>query len=415
MAGIMTGNTINYTIAVGSSYSRVAQRIRRRYAGMLDLMAPGAPTRISMQAVFDTLRTQQIDVSDALRTLRQLTLERLLQLDCDGHCALEVVTASMTALAELTLDLAFEESQRTLEGSHGAARTPNGERAQLCIVGMGKLGARELNVSSDIDLIYLFDHDGTTDGDVQGRGRILNQEFFAKQVRAIYALIGETTDHGFVFRVDMRLRPSGKQGPVATQLRSFVDYQREAAETWEHMALSRARCVAGDAGLAAETGAAIRAVLTRERPESLDRDVAEMRRLIAQVKGEADPWDLKLAAGGLIDIEFLAQYLLLRHAGDEPSLIDVSTCVVIETAARIGLIEAGEAETLLRAHRLMTNVTQMLRLTLDAGADPRAASKAVQRRLANAAELPSMSALESDLNETRRKVRAIFNRLLSPA
>jgi glutamate-ammonia-ligase adenylyltransferase len=140
-----------------------------------------------------------------------------------------------------------------------------------------------------------------------------------------------------------------------------------------------------------------------------------MRRLIASVKGDKDPWDLKLASGGLIDIEFAAQYLVLRHAAAQPSLIDVSTCAVIEAAANLGLVEAGDAETLFRAHCLMTNVTQMLRLTLDAGADPRAASEAVQRRLANAAELPSLSALEGDLNATRLKVRAIFKRLLSAA
>ena len=192
----------------------------------------------------------------------------------------------------------------------------------------------------------------------------------------------------------MRLRPSGKQGPLATQLRSFVDYQNNAAETWEHMALTRARCIAGDAGLAGETEAAIRAVLTREPPKALAREVAAMRKLIASVKGDRDHWDLKLAAGGLIDIEFLAQYLLLRHAHDHPSLVDVSTSAVIEAAAKLGLIEAGDAQTLFAAHRLMTDVTQMLRLTLDPGADPRQAGEAVKRRLANAAELPSMGALE---------------------
>ena len=163
-----------------------------------------------------------------------------------------------------------------------------------------------------------------------------------------------------------------------------------------------------------ETDAAIRAVLMREPPKGLARDVAGMRKLIASVKGDQDPWDLKLAAGGLIDIEFLAQYLLLRHAHEHPSLIDVSTCAVIEAAAKLGLIEADEAQTLLSAHRLMTDVTQMLRLTLDPGADPQQASEAVKRRLANAAELPSMSALEDALSEARHKVRAIFRRILSP-
>ncbi len=239
--------------------------------------------------------------------------------------------------------LAFVERDFSIE--HG--RVPGGR----CIVlGLGKLGSREMTAASDLDLILIYDFDRDRP-DSDGARPLHAVQYYTRVAQRLISALTVATRRGALYQVDMRLRPSGKQGPVATQLRSFVDYQREAAETWEHMALSRARCVAGDAGLAAETGAAIRAVLTRERPESLDRDVAEMRRLIAQVKGEADPWDLKLAAGGLIDIEFLAQYLLLRHAGDEPSLIDVSTCVVIETAARIGLIEAGDAETLLRAHR----------------------------------------------------------------
>ncbi len=118
--------------------------------------------------------------------------------------------------------------------------------------------------------------------------------------------------------------------------------------------------------------------------------------------------------GGLIDIEFLAQYLLLRHAHERPALIDVSTCAVIEAAAKLGLIEADEAQTLFSAHRLMTDVTQMLRLTLDPGADPRQASEAVKRRLANAAELPSMSALDDVLSEARHKMRAAFRCILAP-
>ena len=137
-----------------------------------------------------------------------------------------------------------------------------------------------------------------------------------------------------------------------------------------------------------------------------------MRSLVAQVKGDKDPWDLKLAAGGLMDVEFLAQYLLLRHARAAPALIGVSTCRVIEAAGELGFLDAEDALVLTRAHALLTNVTQMLRLTLDEGADPSLASEGVKRRIAAAAHLPSLGALESELEETRGEVRDIFNRLL---
>ncbi|MGO9673845.1 MAG: bifunctional [glutamine synthetase] adenylyltransferase/[glutamine synthetase]-adenylyl-L-tyrosine phosphorylase [Methylocella sp.] len=314
-----------------------------------------------------------------------------------------------SALAASIVKTALAFVERDFAAEHG--RVPGG---RSIILGLGKFGSREMTAASDLDLILIYDFD-REQPESDGARPLHAVQYYIRVAQRLVSALTVATKRGLLYQVDLRLRPSGNQGPLATQLRSFIDYQNGAAETWEHMALCRARCIAGDAGLAEETDAAIRAVLTREPPKTLARDVLAMRKLIASVKGDQDPWDLKLAAGGLIDIEFLAQYLLLRHAHDHASLIDVSTCVVIETAAKLGLIEADDAQTLLSAHRLMTDVTQMLRLTLDPAADPRAASEAVKRRLANAAELPSMSALEDALSEARRKARAIFRRILSPA
>jgi glutamate-ammonia-ligase adenylyltransferase len=313
-----------------------------------------------------------------------------------------------SALAASVVGTALAFVERDFAVAHGRV-----EGGSSIVLGLGKLGSREMTAASDLDLIltYDFDHEKP---ESDGARPLHAVQYYTRIAQRLVSALTVATKRGSLYQVDMRLRPSGNQGPMATQLRSFVDYQNGAAETWEHMALCRARCIAGDERLAARTNAAIHAVLTREPPKGLARDVAAMRKLIASVKGDQDPWDLKLAAGGLIDVEFLAQYLLLRHACEHPSLIDVSTCAVIETAAKLGLIEAGDAQTLLSAHRLLTDVTQMLRLTLDPGADPRAASEAVKRRLANAAELPSMSALEDALRKARHKVRAIFRRILSP-
>jgi [glutamine synthetase] adenylyltransferase / [glutamine synthetase]-adenylyl-L-tyrosine phosphorylase len=155
-------------------------------------------------------------------------------------------------------------------------------------------------------------------------------------------------------------------------------------------------------------------VLMQRRGGALPQDVFEMRRLIAQAKGDSDPWDLKLAAGGLIDIEFLAQYLLLRHAHAEPSLVCVSPLDVIETATTRGLLSAERARVLVNAYRLFSDVTQILRLTLDPGTDPRAANEAVKRRLATVAGQPSIGGLESCLCDMRAEVRRVFDDVLSP-
>jgi glutamate-ammonia-ligase adenylyltransferase len=207
-----------------AAYSRLVQRLRRRYADCLDLLPAGAPTRQTMQTALNVLLARELDTAAALRVLRQIVLERLVVLDCQppgpGPTPLSVVTLAMTELAELALDVAMNSTQQALDALYGAPLLPGSDaaRATLWVVGMGKLGARELNVSSDIDLIYVYDQDGQTAGRADGRGQISNHEYFAHQVKALYALIGDTTEHGFVFRVDLALRPNGNSGPAAISL-----------------------------------------------------------------------------------------------------------------------------------------------------------------------------------------------------
>ena len=184
-----------------SGYSRYVQRVRRRYASEMCCLADGQPVRALMEATFQTLKGKGMDTGAALRVLRQLVMERLVVLDCDGgqtsQAPLAVVTRAMTELAELALDAAMVDSQKMLDASYGVpqcAESAGGDtRARMWVVGMGKLGGRELNVSSDIDLIYVYDHDGETSGLPNGRGRISNHEYFAHQVKALYSLIGDTT------------------------------------------------------------------------------------------------------------------------------------------------------------------------------------------------------------------------------
>ncbi|MES2953855.1 MAG: glutamine-synthetase adenylyltransferase, partial [Pseudomonadota bacterium] len=250
-----------------SDHSRFVQRIRRRYAGQLALLPPGEPVRATMQAAYEALRPLEADTGVRLRVLRQLVLERLVVLDCDHEAPtldheahalvplaaagvpLAVVTRAMTELAELALDIAICESRPALDALYGPPQAPPaagepGTRAQLWVIGMGKLGARELNVSSDIDLIYVYDHDGETAGREDGRGAISNHEYFAQQVKAIHTLIGDTTEHGFVFRVDLALRPNGNSGPAAISLNALEEYFQAQGREWERFAWLKSRVVA---------------------------------------------------------------------------------------------------------------------------------------------------------------------------
>jgi [glutamine synthetase] adenylyltransferase / [glutamine synthetase]-adenylyl-L-tyrosine phosphorylase len=281
------------------------------------------------------------------------------------------------------------------------------------VLALGKLGSREMTAASDLDLMLIYDFDPARP-ESDGSRPLHAVQYYTRIAQRLISALTVATRRGRLYEVDMRLRPSGGKGPLATQFASFIDYQAKEAETWEHMALTRARPVAGDVQLGAQTSDAIRALLMRRHGGALRQDVYEMRRLIAQAKGDGDPWDLKLAAGGLIDIEFLAQYLLLRHAHAEPSLVCVSALAVIETAATRGLLGAESARVLANAYRIFSDVTQILRVTLDPGADPRAANEAVKRRLAKVAGQPGIGGLESCLDDMRAGVRRVFDNVLSP-
>jgi glutamate-ammonia-ligase adenylyltransferase len=166
-----------------SLHSRFAQRVRRRFESQLHLLPPGLPQPDRLHTTFEAIKASGQDTGSALRILRALVLERLLRMDCDEAAPLQQITQAMTDLAEFALNVALQEVLSGLDQTHGAPLTPLGKRAELWMVGMGKLGARELNVSSDIDLIYVYDQDGETDGNAEGRSRISNHEYFSKVVR----------------------------------------------------------------------------------------------------------------------------------------------------------------------------------------------------------------------------------------
>ena len=207
----------------------------------------------------------------------------------------------------------------------------------------------------------------------------------------------------------MRLRPSGRSGPVATQIDGFKSYQEREAWTWEHMALTRARVVSAAPDFSAKIEAAIRDVLCRKRnARTVAADVVEMRAAIAREKGDANVWDLKYAAGALIDIEFIAQYLQLVHAAAMPEILDTSTARTLEKAARLGVLKREDAELLRQAVRLFHDLTQILRLCLPTAFDPKTASAGVLELLARAADLPDFPALAAHVEETQTPSARMF-------
>jgi [glutamine synthetase] adenylyltransferase / [glutamine synthetase]-adenylyl-L-tyrosine phosphorylase len=314
-----------------------------------------------------------------------------------------------SALAAAIVRAAFAHVSAAFAKIHGVVA-----HGRCVVLAMGKLGSREMTAASDLDLIVIYDFD-KDDPESVGPLRLHASPYYTRLAQRLISALTVTTRKGRLYEVDMRLRPSGRQGPVATQFSGFVSYQTTEAESWEHMALTRARVIAGDATLTLDLEQARIDILSRCGDRSLRRDVATMRRLIAQEKGEgeSDPFDLKYAAGGLLDIEFITQFLTLRHACDAPEMRDVrSPAHMVRVAERYGLLSAEQAETLAQAHELFTNVMQVLHTLVDRKTSPQAMNDAVLRRLAAAAGLPAFAQLDRQLAETRIQVRGIFNEII---
>jgi len=350
-----------------AAHSRFFQRLQRRYADDLPLLPPGPPVRATMAQACDALRARGCDTGTALRVLRQLVMERLIRLDCDEAAPLSDITRAVTELAELALDQACQQARRELDERHGAPRGPDGQPVQLWVVGMGKLGARELNVSSDIDLIYVYEHDGETAGTPDGRGRISNHEYFARAVKAIYSLVGDTTEHGFVFRVDLALRPNGNSGPSSVSLAALEEYLQVQGREWERFAWLKSRVVAPRDCIASPEVQALRGVvLPFVFRRYLDYSVFDaLRALHRQIRDHAAKRsaghperanDVKLSRGGIREIEFTVQLLQVVRGGQFPELRCRPTLEALQRLARAGLMPQETADALARAYEFLRRV-----------------------------------------------------------
>lgn len=356
------------TASLAASHSRFWQRLHRRYADVMDALPPGAPVRATMEQALQRLQQEQgWDLSAALRVVRQLVMERLMTLDCAQQADLHTVTRGVTELAELALDRACAQVRQELDARHGRPAGPEGQEVPLWIIGMGKLGARELNVSSDIDLIYVYEHEGETLGLPDGRGKISNHEYFSKAVKAIYNLIGDTTEHGFVFRVDLALRPHGNSGPAAISLSSLEDYLQIHGREWERFAWLKSRVVAPlDAVRAPNVQALRNVVLPFVFRKYLDYSVFEsLRSLHRQIREHAmrrsaghpeRANDVKLSRGGIREIEFTVQLLQVVRGGQFPELRCRPTLEALQRLTRSSLMPAETAEQLAQAYVFLRNV-----------------------------------------------------------
>ena len=349
--------------SASADHSRFVRRIRRRYGIELALLAPGLPDRESITALIALLQARGRGLASAMRVTRQLVLERLAVLDVEHAAALQDITLTMTELAEATLNLALAQARADLDARHGAPLNAAGEVIDFWVVGMGKLGARELNVSSDIDLIYVYEEDGQTAGALP----LSAHEYFSKVAKSLYTLIGETTEDGFVFRVDLALRPNGTSGPAAVSMAMLEEYLQVQGREWERFAWLKSRVVAPLSSVRNGRALALRSLVTAfVYRRYLDYGVFEgLRQLHAKVREEAQRRaagrperanDVKLSRGGIREIEFIVQLLLVARGGQFPEIRTRSTLKALVRLAAGGLMKPASAARLAAAYEFLRRV-----------------------------------------------------------
>ncbi|MBV2142666.1 bifunctional [glutamine synthetase] adenylyltransferase/[glutamine synthetase]-adenylyl-L-tyrosine phosphorylase [Falsochrobactrum sp. TDYN1] len=403
---------LDLIVMIMSAAPKLAEIITRNphvFDGLLDpVIFSEVPNRSYLEErlrVFLGAATDYEEVLDRLRIFaaehRFLIGIRLLTGTIDGVRA----GRAFSDLAELMVGKAFEAVEAELQRRHGRVKG-----AKAALLAMGKLGSRELTAGSDVDLILLYDHDRHAE-ESDGEKPLAPSQYYIRLTQRLIAALSAPTAEGVLYEVDMRLRPSGNKGPVATHIESFGKYQRSEAWTWEHMALTRARPIHGDAAFIDFIKSEIEDVLATPRDrKKIAHDVREMRELIEREKPPLDDWDFKLKPGGIIDLEFIAQFAALagrvahtpRPLGTEDVLAGLAP----------SFADPARIDSLVVAHRFYTNLSQTTRLCIGRDARREEFIPGMIDLLCRAADMPDIQRVEHYLTELAVEVRSGFDELV---
>lgn len=406
---------LDLIVLIMGAAPRLADIITRRphvFDGMLDpAIFADMPTRAYLSDRLESFLKPAVVYEDVLDRLRIFAAEqrfligiRLLTGAIDGARA----GNAFSDLADLVIGRAVAAVTDEFARRHGKVAG-----GRIAVVGMGKLGSRELTAGSDVDLILLYDHDSEAE-ESDGEKPLHVSVYYMRLTQRLMAALSSPTAEGVLYEVDMRLRPSGNQGPVATHIDAFRKYQRNQAWTWEHMALTRARPIAGDETLMHEVADEIDGVLALPRDtDKIIGDVREMRALIEKEKPPRDLWDLKLKPGGIIDLEFIAQAAVLtgKVAGEQRS---TSTADILANLDP-GFAAPSVADDLVAAHTLYSALMQLVRLCLTGDASHDDLPPGLVDLLCRTSDLPDLASTEANIEETARTVRTHFDQLLGTA
>lgn len=368
------------------------------------------------------------DYEAAFRSLRQFKQREMLRIASRDLArlanALEV-TAEISAVADICLDavcrLCLQSLSQRLGRPYYLDAKGRWQESQFCVLGLGKLGGQELNYSSDVDVLFVYSEEGNVfklppgAGEQGGKG-LTNHQFFTRLAEALIAEISKMTPDGSLFRIDLRLRPEGKTGPLARSLESYENYYAEWGQTWERMMLIKGRPVAGDLALGTEF---LEMVQSFRYPRSLSRrtlqEVAKVKKRIENeiVKhGEMDR-NVKLGRGGIREIEFIVQTLQILHAGRSPFLQGASTVPALRKLAEYSLLPAADAKQLEEAYLFLRDVEHRLQMEANHQTHIIPTERRARERLARLMGFESLPEFEAARRGFANQVRRIYDKLLA--
>ncbi|MEO1746073.1 MAG: DUF294 nucleotidyltransferase-like domain-containing protein, partial [Pseudomonadota bacterium] len=312
---------------------------------------------------------------------------------------------ALTLIAEKTIAVAAQSAASEIEAKHG--RIPGGA---FCVIAFGRLGSREMTAGSDVDIIVVYDDpDDLIESD--GAKPLAPPTYYARLTQRLIAALSAPTAEGVLYEVDLRLRPSGNKGPIATSMRSFDRYQRNDAWTWEHQALTRARVIAGDEALCARARTNMDDILALPRDaDNVRADVTSMRKRLLKEKPGRGSFDFKNLDGGLIDIDFIAQSLFLTTL---PNLkLDGASARDILMVLEDGVLRPGVRSALLAAHQDFSTALHLSRLCTSGGYDPSEMPSGLVDIVCHALGEPSLTLVQDRLDSHRREVAKSFRELV---
>ncbi len=352
-----------------------------------------------------------IDYQDILDFSRRWVAEKRFQV---GVQTLESIAETfeagqaITRIADVVVKRMLVEVEANFQLSHGKLKG-----GELAILAMGKYGGFELTYTSDLDVVFLY-HVDDMQSKSDGEKALSPSHYYSRLGQNIITAITALTSEGRLFEVDTRLRPSGNQGPLVVTLETFANYYRDAAWTWEHMALTRARVVVASPNMASKLHDVIRTTLGGKRDRSdLSKAVLKMRQLLAKEFNPKTPWSIKHVRGGLIDMEFIVQFLLLREGAENARLFTANLDLAIKRLQTAAVLSESAASCLTDAHHLQQTIQSLLRLCLGDNEIKKASFQpGLADALLKATGQKNFSALTQALEKSQAEVYQLFNKII---